>query len=380
MKSQPDDERYIVDAVARACDLLKAFQSESEHLPLRDLALRTGLTPSRAFRLLYTLERAGMVEKIDSTRYRVRVRRLDKPTYTIGFAGQTTKSAFAVEVADGLKRAAEARRMRLVEIDNRSNAAAAVRNAEQLIRQKVDLAIEFQTFANVAPQVASRFHEAGIPLIAIDIPHPGATYFGADNYRAGMIAGRALGRWAQEHWHGRVDRVVLLEIRAVGAMAEARLEGVLTGIREALPHLPSSAVERPDSGGEVQGGLSAMRRALSRGGRILVGAGNDPAALGALQAISEAGASDRCVVASQGASAEGRRELRRPGSRLIGSVGYFPERYGEQLLELAERILEGRSAPPAVFVRHELITRENVDRFYANDALLFSARPVAANG
>ena len=341
MKSRPDDERYVVDAVARACDLLRAFQSESEHLPLRDLAIRTGLTPSRAFRLLYTLERAGMVEKVDSTRYRVRIRKLDKPVYAIGFAGQTTESAFAVEVAEGLRRAAEGRRMRLIEMDNRFNPTAAVRNAEQLIRQKVDLAIEFQTFANVAPQVSSRFHEAGIPLIAIDIPHPGATYFGADNYRAGMIAGRALGRWAQENWQGRVDRVVLLEIRAVGAMTEARLEGVLAGIKEVLPHLPTSAVERPDSGGEFQGGLSATRRILRQSGRTLIGAGNDPAALGALQAIAEAGAGERCAVASQGASAEGRRELRRPGSRMIGSVGYFPERYGEQLLELAERILEG---------------------------------------
>jgi ribose transport system substrate-binding protein len=61
-------------------------------------------------------------------------------------------------------------------------------------------------------------------------------------------------------------------------------------------------------------------------------------------------------------------------------VGYFPERYGEQLLDLAERILEGRSAPPAVFVRHELITKDNVDQFYANDMLLYGARPVAVTG
>ncbi|MEZ5362568.1 MAG: substrate-binding domain-containing protein [Bryobacterales bacterium] len=378
MKSTPNDERYLVDAVTRACDLLRAFHNESERLPLRDLAARTGLTPSRAFRLLYTLERSGMVEKVDSTRYRTRVKRLDRPAYAIGFAGQTTKSPFAVEVADGLRRTAEARRIRLIELDNRWNANAAVRNAQELIRQKVDLAIEFQTFANVAPQVASRFHEAGIPLVAIDIPHPGATYFGADNYRAGMIAGRALGRWAKDEWDGRVERVVLLEIRAAGAMVDARLEGVLAGIREVLPELPSSAVERPDSGGEFQGGLSAMRRSLRRMGRVLVGAGNDPAALGALQAITEARAGDRAVVASQGASAEGRRELRRSGSRLIGSVGYFPERYGEQLLDLAEKILEGRAAPPAVFVRHELITKKNVDEYYANDALLYGGQAVSA--
>ncbi len=370
MKQPSLDQRYIVDSVVRACELLAAFRDESERLPLRDLASRTGLTASRAFRLLYTLERAGMVEKVDSTRYRVRVRRLDKPTYTIGFGGQTTESAFAVEVAEGVRVAAEARGMRLLELDNRSSPTAAIRNAEQLIAQKVDLAVEFQTFASVAPQVASRFHEARIPLIAIDIPHPGATYFGADNYRAGMIAGRALGRWTLERWRGRVDQVVLLEIHAAGPMVEARLEGVLTGIRKSAPDLPASAVVRLDSGGEEQGGYSAVRRALRRGGHTLIGACNDPAALGALRALAEAGAENRCAVASQGASAEGRRELRREETRLIGSVGYFPEAYGERILELASRILEGRPAPPAVFVGHELITADNVNEHYPNDALL----------
>jgi ribose transport system substrate-binding protein len=40
----------------------------------------------------------------------------------------------------------------------------------------VDLVIEFQTDQEVAPIVGAKYREAGIPLIAIDIPHPGTTY------------------------------------------------------------------------------------------------------------------------------------------------------------------------------------------------------------
>jgi hypothetical protein len=58
-------------------------------------------------------------------------------------------------------------------------------NAELLVREKVDLAIEFQTDETIAPIVAAKYREAGIPMIAIDIPHPGATYYGANNYEAG---------------------------------------------------------------------------------------------------------------------------------------------------------------------------------------------------
>ncbi len=58
-----------------------------------------------------------------------------------------------------------------------------------LVRQGVHLVIEFQTDEAAALAIAATYLDAGIPLIAIDIPHPGATYFGADNYTAGLLAG-----------------------------------------------------------------------------------------------------------------------------------------------------------------------------------------------
>ncbi len=63
--------------------------------------------------------------------------------------------------------------------------------------------IEFQTDESVAPVIASKYLEAKIPMIAIDVPHPGATYFGANNYEAGLLAGRYLGKWANARWGGR---------------------------------------------------------------------------------------------------------------------------------------------------------------------------------
>jgi ribose transport system substrate-binding protein len=70
-----------------------------------------------------------------------------------------------------------------------------------------------------------------------------------------------------------------------------------------------------------------------------------------------------------------RAELRQPHSRLIGSVGFFPERYGEGLVSLALDIVQGKEVPPAVFMKHTLITRQNVDNFYPNDALVASPTP-----
>ena len=70
--------------------------------------------------------------------------------------------------------------------------ATAVRNAEEFVKNKVDLVIEFQVEQEVAPVIGDKIAGAGIPLIAIDIPHPHATYFGVDNYRLGLEAGEEL--------------------------------------------------------------------------------------------------------------------------------------------------------------------------------------------
>jgi ribose transport system substrate-binding protein len=72
----------------------------------------------------------------------------------------------------------------------------------------------------------------------------------------------------------------------------------------------------------------------------------------------------------QNAEPDARAELREPRTPLVASVAYFPERYGDGLLKLALDILMQRQTPPALFVRHQLVTTENVDHLYPNDALL----------
>jgi hypothetical protein len=67
-------DRYLVKAVVHSCQVLLAFRTSGEALPLRDIARRSGLPKTMAFRLLYTLEQCGMVEKVVENLYRSRIR------------------------------------------------------------------------------------------------------------------------------------------------------------------------------------------------------------------------------------------------------------------------------------------------------------------
>jgi hypothetical protein len=74
------------------------------------------------------------------------------------------------------------------------------------------------------------------------------------------------------------------------------------------------------------------------------------------------------LVKRTGGVPEAQAERRRAGTRLVGSVAYYPEKYGDQLIPLAISIVRGAVAPPATFVRHELVTPANVHGFYGQAA------------
>jgi ribose transport system substrate-binding protein len=115
--------------------------------------------------------------------------------------------------------------------------------------------------------------------------------------------------------------------------------------------------------------IAAVRKFVRfvRPRNVLITAMNDMCAIGALRAFEESGLTDDCAAVGHGAVRDARMELRRAGSRLIGSVAFFPERYGPAVIKLAAAMLKNASVPRAVFTAHRLITPGNVDRFYAND-------------
>ncbi len=364
-------DRYVVKSIVHSSQLLSAFHSPGEALPLKEICARCGLPKTMAFRLLYTLEKCGMVDKVGQNLYQSRVRPWRQRLYRLGYAAQGTDYQFSREVSESLQRAAAAEGIELICVDNRYSAKTAQRNADLLVREKVDLAIEFQTNEDVAPIVAAKYREAGIPMIAIDIPHPGATYYGANNYEAGLVGGRYLGRWVKECWHSEADEILLLELKRAGNLPRMRLSGLLVGINQVLPSTANCRVTYLEGDGELGPSFEAVRKHLrfSHARHVVVGAINDPSALGALRAFQEAGRTENCVVMGQNASPEGRAELRQPKTRFVGSVAYFPERYGENLIRVSLDILNQRPVPPAVFVEHKLVTPASVDHYYPNDAL-----------
>jgi len=360
--------RYIVKSIVHASAILGSFHSPGEVLRLRDIVSRSGLRKGMCFRLLYTMRDCGLLEKVGENEYRILFPLGGQHRFRIGYAGQDRSASFSRLVLDGLVRACQKAQFELIVAANNHNLKAALRNTEQLIRDHVDLAVVYE---GAAPEVAAKFQNAGIPLLAIDIPYPGATFYGADNHLAGLLGGRCLGHYASHQWQGAVSDILLLEILRSGPVIRTRVDGIMNGIKEFFPTASKCRVVRLDAQGEFGPALECVRKYLRDNPprRVLVGGANDSSALGALRAFQECGRSDYCAVVGMGGEPESRAEMRESGTRLIGSVAFFPERYGEAIVRIATDVLLGKSTTPATFSAHQLVTPENVNRLYPNDAL-----------
>jgi len=244
-------DRNESQTVLRACEVLKAFRHVGEELLLADVMDRTGLPKTTTFRLLRTLIHGGLIERANAGVYRNNFAPITAQSFRIGFASQGD-TEFAREVTKSVEVVAAREHVQLITLNNRYSAREALRNADLLIRERVDLVLEFQTYERVASVIASKFLAANTPVIAIEVPHPGATFFGVDNYKAGLLGGKALGRWANENWNGQVDQLVLVELPIAGSLLELRLAGLVDGLRMELPKIVETPLARLNGSGTFE--------------------------------------------------------------------------------------------------------------------------------
>jgi ribose transport system substrate-binding protein len=314
---------------------------------------------------------SGIPMTICGTGGRRNVENMPVRRWRIGFANQDERLPFAAAVRAGMVTAAEQSGVDLLLADNRSDGEVALANAESFIKAQVDLAIIFNTDARANNKIVEALRQANIPVIAIDIPIPGASFFGFDNYRAGLMTGRLLGQYVRRQWHGMIDAVFSLGLPISGPVPAARMQGQIDGLREQI-NVPDNRIIHLDSRNTSVDSCAAARQAIKkirRNDRVVIMGINDEAVIGALSAFAEDGTLARCVTVGLGGDVTSLRELKRSGSRMIGVVASFPERYGERVIEMVSAILQRRAAPPARYTNHCYVLSDETMRLLDLTAL-----------
>jgi ribose transport system substrate-binding protein len=98
--------------------------------------------------------------------------------------------------------------------------------------------------------------------------------------------------------------------------------------------------------------------------RFIVLPFNDDAAIGALEAARKLCREKDVVITGMGVAPVVREEVRDPDSRIVGSTAFWPEQYGDRIIKIAKKILNGERVPNAITMKHQFITKELINQVY----------------
>jgi ribose transport system substrate-binding protein len=312
-------------------------------------------------------------------------------TFRIGFANLSDQVWFAQDVRRGLEQAAQlAGNIELRIADNRASVESAVQNVQSFLRDDIDLLIEYDGTGKAGRPIMRMARPADVPVIAIDIPITGATYFGSDHDAIGMVAGHALGEWIERHWNGQLENVLLLGSQAGDGQGSGhtvhvegptwdsvplrlapttRLDAALDALCPLVKPIPhTSPLSCPESWATSQHAVDVIEKLLDAvlptipiDHRVAAICIVNEYALGLARAVRKARRSDRFVAVSFGSRDQATlSELSNPDTCLLGLVDLGAERYGEQLLQTSLRLLRGQAVLPAIFVEHRFLSRDEV--------------------
>ena len=277
-----------------------------------------------------------------------------------GFTGREVRESFVL--------AARRYPIDLVLYDNHRDPQKALANVEDAVKRKVDLYIQYFDDAATNAKVGQSLRAAGIRVLAINTPVPDAPLYTMDNRAAGRIAGEALSDFGAKNWRALpMIGVVIGNLRDQEHRIPERAQGATEGLKRQLPALKVTAVETQGNPAQV-GPLLAKVLASHPSTKVLIAAMDDASALAAKSAVDSAGRLSDGAIVGQGVdrSVHGgmndRKEIdpSNRGSIVIGSVAFYLDRYGYEVLPIAMRMLRGETVAPRTVTPHRLITAGNV--------------------
>ena len=296
--------------------------------------------------------------------------------YTIAFANLTEEPGVTIEgtgftgpeVRSSFVLAARKLPIDLVLYDNQRDPKKALANAEDAIARKVDLFVEYFADPDANAAVAARLKAARIPILALNHGVPGAPLYTIDNEAAGRIAGEALGQFATRGWRGQPTVAAIVgPVDAKTDRVPERVQGVMEGLRARLPAVKPVTLDTQGNPARV-GALLGKFVAAHPGTKVLVAATDDSTALAAKSALEVAGRASDSAIVSHGVDRNihgginDKKEID-PNNRasiVIGSVAFYLDRCGYDVLPLALRMLRGEAVPPRTVTKHVLVTATNV--------------------
>ncbi len=290
--------------------------------------------------------------------------------YVVGFANIAESNETLVALGDSMVREGNALGMEVIRVDNNADGARAVQNMDDLITIGVDAVVQFNVDVSVAPAIMEKAEEAGIPVFAVDIPHPGATFFGANNVTAGTIAGEFIAEIINDEWGGELDALVLVDQIASGELPRQRILAAVPVLEAEVPGFSEDELFIVEGGTDPATAQQAVADFLAGNpdmSRIAILSLQDDAFRGVVAAVEVAGREGDVIGVTNNEAFFLEHAIANPEEDFFrGAVTFYLPEYGRFLMPTVREVLDGAAAPENVYVGHEIVTRANMDELFPN--------------
>jgi ribose transport system substrate-binding protein len=284
----------------------------------------------------------------------------------VGFANIAETAEQHIVIRDGMEKAATDAGYQLIYMNNRLDGQVAVSNADVMLQRGIKAFIEFNVDQSVAPTIMDMMNAAKVPVVAVDIGHPGAVYFGANNYGVGPIVGEYLGNVVKKEWGGEPDCLFIMEDPISGETVLARTDNIPEGFRKVFPNFPDSKIFKLDGGQDPTKAQEVAANFLSAHPnftKIAVAPAHSTYMIGGLAAIETAGRQRHCIMIGQGEYhyLEYLKNNPQPPAWEVyrGTLVYNFKEYGSTIMPIVTKLLNNQPVEKEYYPRHYIIDRTN---------------------
>ena len=301
--------------------------------------------------------------------------------YFFDFANILESGELFKEFGDGLVAAAETAGVKVKRYNNNNDPQASVNNARLMLQDKPDLILEYIGIEGIGGSIARMVEQAKVPLVAVNVPIPGAYWFNLVNREIGTDTADTVVPLAKaKGWTAADTTVIIVQGSQAGTEVNDCVRHFYVTAAKAMPGMDQvePAAITPlttrigKSGLQVDGkgtladsyvAVKNVLQTLPADRHILLYAINDDSTLGSWRAITESRREDRTLVAGLGGSVAALKELRtNPNWVAEGSI--FTSHWGQYLIAMGVAIMHGIKPPPLTKTPQVILTKDTVDKYY----------------
>lgn len=278
-------------------------------------------------------------------------------SYKFGFSCISMENPYYETLEASIREAIEESGSTLISRDPKGDSTAQIQQIRDMIADGIQAIFLCPVdWEKIAPAL-TELKEADIEIINLDTQvqdwEEVDAYVGSDNINAGVICGEKLIEAAPDG-----GQVVILECTTQNSIIDR-----INGFEETIAGKGFEVVERSETGGKKDEAKTQMAQILKEQDHITaVMCGNDQIALGALEAIEEAGRSEMMIYSVDG-SPKLKQELAKDGSLVVGIAAQSPINIGKSAVTVALQIMNGERYEKETLEEVLFIDRSNVGMY-----------------